>query len=198
MLRESLCACVKIESRRIAATTIQPGLLRYGAPEGDATIVAIRFAPIPIKLFPCKMLTPIQGRSSVVEQRPFKPKVVGSIPTAPTSIFFLNSGLWFFDGPPRAAKFDPETRPIFNSLGEGSIAVFRQDSSDRYTPVENIQTAGSAKTTALDSKTHCLFVPSLRARQFTILVFDRSGSERTLIITSSRFASRSALGPAGA
>ena len=28
-----------------------------------------------------------QGRSSVVEQRPFKPKVVGSIPTAPTNIF---------------------------------------------------------------------------------------------------------------
>jgi hypothetical protein len=26
-----------------------------------------------------------QGRSSVVEQRPFKPKVVGSIPTAPTN-----------------------------------------------------------------------------------------------------------------
>ena len=31
-----------------------------------------------------------QGRSSVVEQRPFKPKVVGSIPTAPTKpICFL-------------------------------------------------------------------------------------------------------------
>ena len=29
-----------------------------------------------------------QGRSSVVEQRPFKPKVVGSIPTAPTNYFF--------------------------------------------------------------------------------------------------------------
>jgi hypothetical protein len=27
----------------------------------------------------------LQGRSSVVEQRPFKPKVVGSIPTAPTN-----------------------------------------------------------------------------------------------------------------
>jgi hypothetical protein len=27
----------------------------------------------------------MQGRSSVVEQRPFKPKVVGSIPTAPTN-----------------------------------------------------------------------------------------------------------------
>lgn len=44
-----------------------------------------RIAPVPINLFPCKMLTPIQGRSSVVEQRPFKPKVVGSIPTAPTN-----------------------------------------------------------------------------------------------------------------
>jgi DNA-binding beta-propeller fold protein YncE len=75
-----------------------------------------------------------------------------------------------------ASVFDPETRLIFNSLGEGSIAVFRQDSSDSYTPVENIQTAEGAKTMALDSKTHRLFVPSLRARQFTILVFDRSGS----------------------
>jgi hypothetical protein len=27
-----------------------------------------------------------QGRSSVVEQRPFKPKVVGPIPTAPTNL----------------------------------------------------------------------------------------------------------------
>jgi hypothetical protein len=32
-----------------------------------------------------KKFTP-QGRSSVVEQRPFKPKVVGSIPTAPTNL----------------------------------------------------------------------------------------------------------------
>ena len=77
---------------------------------------------------------------------------------------------------PDAIVFDPETKLIFNSLGEGSIAVFRQDSPDRYTPVQNIQTAEGAKTMALDSKTHRLFVPSLRARQFTILVFDRSGS----------------------
>jgi DNA-binding beta-propeller fold protein YncE len=75
-----------------------------------------------------------------------------------------------------ASVFDPETRLIFNSLGEGSIAVFRQDSPDRYTSVENIQTAEGAKTMALDSKTHRLFVPSLHSGQFTILVFDRSRS----------------------
>ena len=34
-----------------------------------------------------------QGRSSVVEQRPFKPKVVGSIPTAPTKIFNVYADL---------------------------------------------------------------------------------------------------------
>jgi len=33
-----------------------------------------------------------QGRSSVVEQRPFKPKVVGSIPTAPTNKFRETKG----------------------------------------------------------------------------------------------------------
>jgi hypothetical protein len=40
-----------------------------------------------------------QGRSSVVEQRPFKPKVVGSIPTAPTNIFFIHNNLRLFEGP---------------------------------------------------------------------------------------------------
>ena len=38
-----------------------------------------------IKPLSCMMLQAPQGRSSVVEQWPFKPKVVGSIPTAPTN-----------------------------------------------------------------------------------------------------------------
>ncbi|MFZ1972823.1 MAG: YncE family protein [Candidatus Acidiferrales bacterium] len=72
-----------------------------------------------------------------------------------------------------ASAFDPDTKLIFNSLGEGSIAVFHQDSPDKYTALENISTAQGSKTMALDSKTHRLFVPSMRSGQFTILVFDR-------------------------
>jgi YVTN family beta-propeller protein len=72
-----------------------------------------------------------------------------------------------------ASAFDPETKLVFNSLGEGSIAVFHQDSPNKYTALENIPTAQGSKTMALDSKTHRLFVPSLRSDQFTILVFDR-------------------------
>jgi YVTN family beta-propeller protein len=73
-----------------------------------------------------------------------------------------------------ASVFDPENKLVFNSLGEGSIAVFHQDSPDHYTALENIPTAQGSKTMALDSKTHRLFVPSLRSGQFTVLVFDRT------------------------
>jgi YVTN family beta-propeller protein len=73
-----------------------------------------------------------------------------------------------------ASAFDPETKLVFNSLGEGSIAVFHQDSADQYTFIENIPTAQGSKTMALDLKTHRLFVPSLRSGQFTILVFARA------------------------
>lgn len=73
-----------------------------------------------------------------------------------------------------ASAFDPETNLVFNSLGEGSIAVFHQDSPDAYTFMENIPTVQGAKTMALDPKTHRIFVPALRSGQFTILAFDRT------------------------
>jgi YVTN family beta-propeller protein len=71
-----------------------------------------------------------------------------------------------------ASAFDPETKLVFNSLGEGSVAVFRQDSAETYTPLANIPTAQGSKTMALDIKTHRLYLPSMQAGQFTILVFD--------------------------
>jgi hypothetical protein len=52
----------------------------------------------------------LEGRSSVVEQRPFKPKVVGSIPTAPTSFFNYPRVLRTEPLPPDARK-----RPEFSS-----------------------------------------------------------------------------------
>jgi hypothetical protein len=73
-----------------------------------------------------------------------------------------------------ASAFDPETKLVFNSLGEGSIAVFHQESPDKYTFIESIPTSPGSKTMALDLKTHRLFVPSLRSGQFTILIFDRN------------------------
>jgi DNA-binding beta-propeller fold protein YncE len=73
-----------------------------------------------------------------------------------------------------ATFFDPETKLIFNSLGEGSIAIFHQDSADQYKPLANIPTVRGARTMALDIKTHRVYVPAMEAGQFKILVFDRA------------------------
>lgn len=72
-----------------------------------------------------------------------------------------------------ASAFDPAAKLVFHSTGDGHVAIFRQDTSDKYTFLENISTAPGAKTMALDPKTHRLFVPAMRSGAFSILVLDR-------------------------
>jgi len=69
-----------------------------------------------------------------------------------------------------ATAFDPDSRLIFNSNGEGTITVIHQDSPDKYTVVENVKTLPKAKTMALDPKTHQLFLSTAEAGQFEVLV----------------------------
>jgi YVTN family beta-propeller protein len=72
-----------------------------------------------------------------------------------------------------AAAFDPATKLVFQSTGGGTVAVFHQDSADRYTLLENVVTNPGSKTMGLDPKTHHLFVPANFGGNFTILVFGR-------------------------
>ncbi len=69
-----------------------------------------------------------------------------------------------------ATAFDTETKLIFNSNGEGSVTVIRQESPDKYSVVETVKTVPRAKTMALDPKTHQLFLPTAEAGQFEVLV----------------------------
>jgi DNA-binding beta-propeller fold protein YncE len=69
-----------------------------------------------------------------------------------------------------ATAFDPETKLIFNSNGEGTITVIHQDSPDKYSIVETVKTAPRAKTMALDPKTHRLFLSTTENGQFEVLV----------------------------
>jgi hypothetical protein len=69
-----------------------------------------------------------------------------------------------------ATTFDKETKLIFNSNGEGTITVIRQDSPDKYSMVETVKTAPRAKTMALDPKTHRLFLSTAENGQFEVLV----------------------------
>lgn len=69
-----------------------------------------------------------------------------------------------------ATVFDPETRLIFNSNGEGTITVIHQDGPDKYSVVESVKTLPRAKTMALDPKTHQLFLSTAESGQFEVLV----------------------------
>lgn len=69
-----------------------------------------------------------------------------------------------------ATAFDPETKLIFNSNGEGTVTVIRQDSPDKYSMVETVKTLPRAKTMALDPKTHQLFLSTTESGQFEVLV----------------------------
>jgi YVTN family beta-propeller protein len=69
-----------------------------------------------------------------------------------------------------ATVFDPASRLIFNSNGEGTITVIHQDSPDKYSVVENVQTLPKAKTMAFDPKTHQLFLSTTENGQFEVLV----------------------------
>ena len=69
-----------------------------------------------------------------------------------------------------AAAYDPTQKLVFQSTGGGTIAVFHQDSADKYTLLENVVTNPGSKTMGLDLKTHRLFVPANLEGTFTILV----------------------------
>ncbi len=58
-----------------------------------------------------------------------------------------------------ATAFDPGTGYVFNSCGgSGTLSVVHEDSADKYTVVENVKTVPRARTMALDTKTHNVYL----------------------------------------
>lgn len=57
-----------------------------------------------------------------------------------------------------AAGFDPETKLAFSSNGEGTLTVVHEDSKDKFTVAENIKTQRGARTMAVDTKTHKVYL----------------------------------------
>jgi len=59
---------------------------------------------------------------------------------------------------PDAAGYDPGTHLAFSSNGEGTVTVIRETGKDQYSVAETITTERSARTMALDTKTHTLYL----------------------------------------
>ncbi len=58
--------------------------------------------------------------------------------------------------------FDPASATIFVSCGDGTLNVIHEDSPDKYSVVENVQTEEGAKTLAFDSKTGHVFLTTAK------------------------------------
>jgi DNA-binding beta-propeller fold protein YncE len=57
-----------------------------------------------------------------------------------------------------ANRFDPGTQLAFSSNGDGTLTVVHEDSPEKYTVVDNVQTQRGARTMEVDPKTHNLFL----------------------------------------
>jgi hypothetical protein len=57
-----------------------------------------------------------------------------------------------------ATAFDEATGLAFASAGEGVLTVVQEDSPDKFSVAENVQTEKGARTMAVDTKTHNVFL----------------------------------------
>src|SRR5579862_2366520 len=69
-----------------------------------------------------------------------------------------------------ATAYDAAAKLIFNSNGDGTVTVIRQESPDSYSVAQTVKTVPKAKTMALVPQTHRLFLSTAEAGQFELLV----------------------------
>jgi len=56
--------------------------------------------------------------------------------------------------------FDPELKNVFSSNGEGTLTVIHESSPKKFEVVENAPTKRGARTSAVDVKTHKVYLPT--------------------------------------
>jgi DNA-binding beta-propeller fold protein YncE len=61
-----------------------------------------------------------------------------------------------------ATAFDPATQLAFSSNGEGTVTIAREETPEKLTVVQTLTTERSARTMALDPKTHRIYLPSAK------------------------------------
>ncbi|HUX59186.1 MAG TPA: hypothetical protein VMV77_19600 [Bacteroidales bacterium] len=57
-------------------------------------------------------------------------------------------------------KFDPGMKRAFSSNGEGTMTVVQEIDKDNYQVIANVTTAPGARTLALDTNTHHIYMPT--------------------------------------
>ena len=82
-----------------------------------------------------------------------------------------------------AAVFDEELGLAMASCGDGTLAVLKEESADKFTLLPPVKTAQGARTVGLDPRTHTLYLPTAGKTpadpqgKFRILVVAREGAK---------------------
>ncbi|MSU21580.1 MAG: hypothetical protein EXS30_09320 [Pedosphaera sp.] len=69
--------------------------------------------------------------------------------------------------------FDPGTQLAFSSNGEGTVTIAHEDSPEKLTVVQTLKTQRGARTIALDSKTHNIYLAAGSGESCKVLVFGK-------------------------
>ncbi len=57
-----------------------------------------------------------------------------------------------------AGRFNPKTQEVFMSCGDGTLPVIHEESPDKYSVKQTVQTARGARTMALDTDTNSVYL----------------------------------------
>jgi DNA-binding beta-propeller fold protein YncE len=69
--------------------------------------------------------------------------------------------------------FDPATQLAFSSNGEGTVTIAHEDSLDKLAVVQTLKTQPGARTIALDTKTHNIYLAVGAGDSFKVLTYGK-------------------------
>lgn len=199
--RSGDCTAIDAESGKVAGTIPLPGKPEFAAADGKgmvfvnmedkSTVVAIDSKNLAVKAtWP---IAPGEEASGMAIDRESGRLFIGCS-NQKMVIMDCKSGKVVATVPigrgVDANGFDPGTKMAFSSNGEGTLTVVHEDSPDKFTVVDNVQTQRGARTMAVDLKTHNVVVvtaefaaapaataqnprprPSMVPGSFTVLVY---------------------------
>jgi hypothetical protein len=70
-----------------------------------------------------------------------------------------------------ANAFDPGTQLAFASCGAGTVTIAHEDGPDKLTTVQTLTTQRGARTMAIDTKTHKIYLAVGSDASFKVLVY---------------------------
>lgn len=74
--------------------------------------------------------------------------------------------------------FDPKTKTVFTSNGDGTLTVIREDTPDKYQVIQNVTTSAGARTMALDMKNHQIWLVTAETKA----VSETQGKRRRTVV----------------